>query len=69
MTDEPKRGRIADLSLDERRRLNIEKQRELADGLMRRHVADSEYQRRYLAVQLARALRVGPALAAKLQGR
>jgi hypothetical protein len=60
--------RIADLPLHECRRLEVEKQWELADGLMRRHVADSEYQRRYLAAHLAHALRVGPALAAKLRG-
>lgn len=60
-------GRIADLPLEERRRLDIESQTEIADGLMRRHVAEAEYERRYLAVQFHRLLRVGPALAAKVR--
>jgi hypothetical protein len=68
MTDEPTRGRTADLPLEDRRRSEVERQCELDEGLTRRHVADSQYQRRYLAVQLANALRVGPALAAKLRG-
>lgn len=68
MTDEPTRGRTADLPLEDRRRLEVENQRDLADGLMRRHVAESEYKRRYLAVQLARLQRAGPALAAALRG-
>ena len=57
-------GRIADLPLDERRKLEIEKQRELADGLASRHLHITMYQQRYLAAQLARV----PALAAKLRG-
>ena len=61
-------GRAADLPLDERRSLEAEKQRELGDGLMRRHVADSQYKRQYLAVHLARVLRIAPALSAKLRG-
>jgi len=61
-------ARLADLPLEERRRLEVEKQREVGEGLMRRHVAESQYQRLYLAAQLAHALRAGPALAAKLGG-
>lgn len=64
MTDKPTRGRIADLPLEERRRQDMETQRELADGLMRRHVANATYRQRYLAAQAGRI----PALAAKLRG-
>jgi hypothetical protein len=64
MTDKPTQGRITDLPLEERRRQDIETQRELADGLMRRHVANATYERCALAAQVARV----PALAAKLRG-
>ena len=69
--EEPAQGRIADLPLEERRSLEIEKERELADGLMRRHMHIATFRQRYLAVQFARALRAGPALRAlttKLRG-
>jgi hypothetical protein len=64
VTEEPARGRLADLPLEERRRLEVEKQRELSDGLMRRHVANATFERLSLADQVARV----PALAAKLRG-
>ncbi len=60
---EEARGRLADLPLAERRRIDAEKHRKLDEALTRRHVADAGYQRRYLAGQLVTAL----ALAAKLR--
>ena len=57
MTD--KQGRLADLSLDERQRLEIEKQRELQDGLTNRHVADATERAAHLAVNFARTLGLG----------
>ena len=60
-------GRTADLPLDERRRFEVEKQRELQDGLTRRHLHIAKYRQRHLAAQFANALRVGAALAAKLR--
>ena len=62
------KGRIADMPLAERRSLEVEKQRELDDGLTRRHLHVATYQQSYLAVQFGRLLRAGPALAAKLRG-
>jgi hypothetical protein len=62
------KGRIADLPLEERRRRDIEQQRELDEGLTRRHIANANYERSYLAVQFARILRFGPAIAAMLRG-
>lgn len=59
--------RTADLPLSVRRGLEVEKQRELNDGLTRRHLSIAMDRRRYLAVQLARVLRTGPALADKLR--
>jgi hypothetical protein len=68
MTDMPEdQHGIADLPLAERRRVEVEKQQELLDGLTRRHLANAEYRQQYLAVQFARLLRVGPALSAKLR--
>lgn len=39
-------GRIADLPLAERRRLKLEKQRELEDGFTRRHLSIATYRQR-----------------------
>jgi hypothetical protein len=61
-------GRIADLPLDERRVLELQKERELGEGLTRRHVANASYERSYLGFHLARLLRMGPTFAAKLRG-
>lgn len=58
--------RTADLPLAARRRLDVEWQRDLGDGLTRRHLAVEQYRQRYVAAQLARALHVGPALKAAL---
>ncbi len=66
--DGPSRGRIADEPLESRRKFEIEKERELAEGFTRRHVANAEYEQRYLAVQFDRLLRAGQAIAAKLRG-
>lgn len=49
--------RIANLALGARRRLEVERQRELDEGLTRRHLDNAEYDRRYLAAQFARLLR------------
>ena len=68
MTDEPKRGRIADVPLEERRAQDIEKQRELDEGLTRQHLANAAYEQACREVEFDRALRAGPALAAKLRG-
>ena len=59
---------LADVPLTVRRRLEVEKQRELHNGLTRRHLDIATYRQRYLAAQFARVLSVGPALAAKLRG-
>ena len=56
MTDKP---RLADLPREERERLEIEKQREIQDGLTRRHVSIATDQQRYLAVQLLRVAAMG----------
>lgn len=59
---------LADLPLDARRARDVEMHREMDDGLTRRHLSIQRYAQSYLAVQFARVLRVGPALAAKLRG-
>lgn len=61
-------GRLADLPLAVRRQLEVAEQRELGEGLTHRHLHLAEYRQHYLAVQFARLLRAGPALAAKLRG-
>ncbi len=48
-------------------RLEVERQRELGDGLTRRHLAVEEYRQRYFAAQFACVLRVGPTLRAALE--
>lgn len=65
MTDEP---RLADLPPEERRALQAEQQRALSAGLTSRHLANAARSQRYLAVQFARLLHLGPAIAAKLRG-
>ncbi len=61
-------ARIADLPLSVRRELEVEWQRELNDGLTRRHLDNAGYRQQYLAAQFARVLRVEPALKAALDG-
>jgi hypothetical protein len=59
------KARIADLPLENRRVQEIEKQRELAEGLTSRHMAEAAYDRGFRAYQLARV----PMLAVMLRGR
>ncbi|HSX53887.1 MAG TPA: hypothetical protein VLG14_01190 [Sphingomonas sp.] len=59
MTDKPGAPRLADLPREERERLEVENQREIQDGLTRRHVSIAADQQRYLAVQLARVAAMG----------
>ena len=59
---------LADLPLEARRALEIEVDREIQDGLTRRHLAEAEFARTYLAVQFDRLLGAGPLIAAKLRG-
>lgn len=66
--NEPPAGRAADLPLSARRELEVDKQRELGEGLTRRHVQNANEQRHVLAAHFFRLLRAGPALAAKLRG-
>ena len=61
-------ARIADLPLSARRQIEVERQQEIQDGLMRRHVQNATADRDILAAQFAAILRVGPSLAAKLRG-
>ena len=58
---------LADLPLEERRQLEVERQRELAEGTMRSHVEVAEYQQHHAAVMFARALAVLPTICAKLR--
>lgn len=46
-------GRTADLPLDERRGLEVEKERELQDGLIRRHLHIAAYDRAYVPLLLS----------------
>ncbi len=62
-------ARIADLPLEVRRQQEVDRQRELGQGLTRRHLATAEDERHYLAVQVARLLRAGAAVSAKLRGQ
>ena len=50
---------LADLPLAERQRRGVDWQRDLAEGLTRRYLADATFQRAYAADQFARVLRVG----------
>lgn len=61
-------GRLADLPPGERLALQAEQDRALSDGLTRRHLANAAESQRYLAVQFARLLNIGPRLASKLRG-
>jgi hypothetical protein len=55
------KGRLADLPLEERRAQEIEKRRELDEGLTRRHLANAAYEQAYRDVQFDRVLRAGRA--------
>ena len=56
--DTPPPG-LADLPLDVRRAREIETQRELHDGLTRRHLDNAAFAQAYNAVQFDRVLRMG----------
>jgi hypothetical protein len=66
MTDGNNR-RLADLPREQREELEADRQREIQDGLTRRHVADATREQQHAAANFARFLREGPALAAKLR--
>lgn len=59
---------LADLPLEARRALEIEADREIQDGLTRRHLAEAAFAQTDQAVQFDRLLRAGPVIAAKLRG-
>ena len=59
---------LADLSLERRRALEAEGNREIQDGLCNRHLAIADEERAYAAANFAILVRVAPALAAKLRG-
>ena len=70
MTDQPDAvppGSRTWRTLDHRRRLEIHRRREIADGSCA-GLADSQVPAAVLAVHLARLLRVGPALTAQFRG-
>lgn len=50
---------LADHPLEVRRAQEVERRRELDEGLTRRHLANAEYRGSYLAVQFDRVLRMG----------
>lgn len=65
MTDKTKIPHgLADLPLEERRRIEVEWQRELNEGLTRAHLQGANFRAAYLAHELGRAI----ALAATLRG-
>lgn len=57
--NEPGRDRTADVPLAERRRMEVEQQRELQEGLNRRLVSNARDRQLYLADQFARVLSMG----------
>ncbi len=59
---------LADLPLDVRRAREVEREREIQDGLARRHLAETGFEQTYAAVQFDRLLRAAPTIAAKLRG-
>ena len=59
---------LADQPLEARRARETVVDREIQDGLTRRHLAEAAFARTYQAVQFDRLLRAGPVIAAKLRG-
>ena len=59
---------LADEPIEARREAEIVRQREIEEGLMRRHVAIASDERALAAAKFAILMRAGPALAAKLRG-
>lgn len=68
MTDHAIPPGLADLPLDVRRAREVEREREIQDGLARRHLAETGFEQAYAAVQFDRLLRAAPTIAAKLRG-
>lgn len=58
---------LADLPLEVRAAREAENRREIEEGLARRHLAVTAYDRAYLAFHFHRLLRAGYSLAAKLR--
>lgn len=62
MTDAPQEAvphGLADLPLATRRNLDVEKQRNLTEGLTSRHLSNAAIEQQYLTAQFARVLRLG----------
>lgn len=64
----PENARLADDPIEVRRQAQITLQREIEDGMMRRHVAIGEEARFHSAVNFDRALKNGQAIGKKLRG-
>jgi hypothetical protein len=62
MTHIDQNARLADEPLAVRREAEIIRQREIADGMQRRHVLMAEEARIYAEVNFARFLKHGPAI-------
>jgi hypothetical protein len=58
---------LADLPTDERRARDVARDRELGEGLTRRHVTNADYARRHIAHQFDRLLRAAPVLGSLLR--
>lgn len=58
---------LADLPLEVRRAREVERDRDIQDGLTRRHLAVAADERAYAAVDLARAIAVAPEVADRLR--
>ena len=58
---------LADLPLEMRMARAVENDREIQEGLIRRHLAVAADESAYAAAQFARVLRIGPEIASKLQ--
>lgn len=59
---------LADLPLEVRRAREIEREREIEDGIARRHVVVTADERAYAAAQFARAMAVARDATALLRG-
>lgn len=67
MTHIPENARQADEPIEVRRQADIARQREIADGLMRRHVAIAEDARIDAEISFARTIQHGRAIGAALR--
>ena len=68
MTRIPQNARIADEPIEARREGEIARQREIGEGIKRRHLAIAADERAFAAANFETLLRVAPTLAAKLRG-